>query len=183
MTTIRQAPADLSGMRTPDAVVIEPLDVADRAGLATIAAIDREVSPRPWTVPMLVDEVSRSDRRWFVARTGEVDGRDGDSNRAIVGFAGLALLAGEAHVMTVAVAPDWQRRGIGSRLLEALLDAAERVEASEVTLEVRASNSRARELYRRAGFVETGIRPGYYPAAAGQSPGADREDAVIAWRR
>jgi tRNA threonylcarbamoyladenosine biosynthesis protein TsaB len=92
----------------------------------------------------------------------------------LVGFAGLADLAGEGHVMALAVAPAMQRRGIGRRLLEALLTEAEHAGLDGVTLEVRASDARTRRLYRRAGFVEQGVRPGYYP---------DGEDAVIAWRR
>ncbi|MEX2328311.1 MAG: GNAT family N-acetyltransferase, partial [Nitriliruptoraceae bacterium] len=92
----------------------------------------------------------------------------------VVGLAGIADLAGSAHVLDIAVDPAWQGRGVGRALLARLLAVADQWGVDGVTLEVRSGDGRARRMYGRAGFVESGTRPGYYP---------DGDDAVIAWRR
>ena len=65
-------------------------------------------------------------------------------------------------MQTLAVAPDAQRSGLGTRLLLALLEEAERRRSPRVSLEVRADNTAAHRLYERHGFVRTGVRRGYY---------------------
>jgi ribosomal protein S18 acetylase RimI-like enzyme len=68
----------------------------------------------------------------------------------------------------IAVRPDRRGEGIGTALLDRLLTTAAARGCREVLLCVRADNPRARELYRRTGFTETGVRPGFY-----QPSGAD----------
>ena len=68
----------------------------------------------------------------------------------------------EAHITTFAVDPRWRRRGVGERLLLALLDLSLARGAREATLEVRLSNMPARQLYEKYGFRPVGIRPRYY---------------------
>jgi ribosomal-protein-alanine N-acetyltransferase len=80
----------------------------------------------------------------------------------IVGFAGLWVMVDEAHVTTFAVDPRWRRRGVGERMLLALLDLSISRRAREATLEVRLSNFPARKLYEKYGFRPVGIRPRYY---------------------
>jgi [ribosomal protein S18]-alanine N-acetyltransferase len=112
-----------------------------------------------------VEELGRGDRHYLVARD-QVDGE-------VVGYAGVAVLAGDAHVMGLAVGPTAQRCGVGGRLLETMLAVVFRSGVSAVTLEVRPTNTSALRLYRRAGFAAEGRRPAYYP---------DGEDAIIMWR-
>ena len=78
---------------------------------------------------------------------------------------GRGIPGGSADVLTIAVAADCWGRGIGSALLEALVGAARRRRCTEVFLEVREDNSRARGLYRRRGFAEIGVRRGYHQPA------------------
>jgi ribosomal-protein-alanine N-acetyltransferase len=80
----------------------------------------------------------------------------------IVGYAGLAAVAGTGDVQTIAVARDHWGTGLGARLLGALLRAATDAECHEVLLEVRVDNARAQRLYERFGFEPIGIRKGYY---------------------
>ncbi|MEX0831751.1 MAG: ribosomal protein S18-alanine N-acetyltransferase [Nitriliruptoraceae bacterium] len=129
-----------------------------------LLAIEMATNATGWSATLLADELVRHDRDWCVASVSS----------DVVGFAGMAHLAGEGHVLTVAVAPAWQGAGIGSKLIAALLDAADAAGLAGVTLEVRVGNLAARRMYRRAGFIDAGTRPGYY---------ADGEEAVIAWRR
>lgn len=89
----------------------------------------------------------------------------------LVAFAGLWMMVDEAHVTTISVHPDWRRRGIGRRLMLALLELAVEIGARRMTLEVRPSNAGARALYAEFGFVLAGRRPGYYSD--------DGEDALV----
>ncbi|MGH9524294.1 MAG: ribosomal protein S18-alanine N-acetyltransferase [Terriglobales bacterium] len=66
------------------------------------------------------------------------------------------------EIENVVVAPEFRGRGIGLALVTAVIDRANSARAEAVHLEVRASNSAARALYRRAGFIEIGARPHYY---------------------
>jgi ribosomal-protein-alanine N-acetyltransferase len=80
----------------------------------------------------------------------------------------------ELHLLNITVVPDFQRCGLGRVLLDRLEWQARKRGLAAIWLEVRASNTRARYLYGARGFVEQGIRRGYYPAA-----GSRREDAVV----
>jgi len=88
----------------------------------------------------------------------------------ILGVVGFWIMAGEAHISTIGVRQAYRRLGLGELLLSAAIDLAQTVEATFVTLEVRASNSVAQALYRKYAFGDVGRRKAYY---------SDREDAVI----
>lgn len=84
-------------------------------------------------------------------------------NGVIVGYV-IAVLRTPSvgHILSVAVAPAYRRRGIGRRLVEAAISSLERRGAREVRLEVRVSNKPAQSLYHSLGFKTTGIIPWYY---------------------
>ncbi len=86
---------------------------------------------------------------------------DGDDGR-IAGWAGLACAGGQADVLTIGVRPEMQGHGLGARLLTELLDEAAARGCTEVFLDVRADNDRARRLYERFGFTPVGVRKRYY---------------------
>lgn len=136
-----------------------------RRHLRSVLRIEAQVYPRPWTLGLYLGELALPDeqRIYLVARSGG----------EVVGHAGLMFAATDGHVTTIAVDPAWHRRGIGAHLLLVLVREALRRGALDLTLEVRASNAGAQELYRRFGFVEAGVRRGYYQE--------DGEDAVIMW--
>ena len=90
------------------------------------------------------------------------------------GFAMVRTVAGEAELLTLAVAPAARRRGIGRALLDAALEAARLSGAEVLHLEVAAGNTAALALYAAAGFERSGLRPAYYA-----SPGGAPEDAVL----
>jgi len=79
-----------------------------------------------------------------------------------VGYAGLLVSGHQADVQTLATASAEQGKGLGRRLLDALVTEARRREAGEVLLEVRADNAAAQALYARAGFERIAVRRGYY---------------------
>jgi ribosomal-protein-alanine N-acetyltransferase len=91
--------------------------------------------------------------------------------RYINGFAGFWAIAGEAHIVNIAVRESHRLRGIGELLLIALIELALKVGCHLVTLEVRASNTAAHNLYYKYGFILAGLRHHYYSD--------NKEDAVI----
>ena len=94
----------------------------------------------------------------------------------LAGLVIIHVIAGEGSIDNVSVSPAYRRQGIARRLLaEAMTRARENLGAKDFTLEVRRSNEGARALYESIGFVNEGIRPGYY-----EKP---REDACIYWLR
>ncbi len=89
----------------------------------------------------------------------------------IVGFAGMWTLMDEAHVTIIGVGPGHRSRGVGEFVFTTLIDEATRRNATWVTLEVRVSNSRAQNLYRKYGFSVQATRRRYYSD--------DGEDAYV----
>jgi ribosomal-protein-alanine N-acetyltransferase len=84
------------------------------------------------------------------------------SSRAVLGFAVASVLAPEAELETIAVAPEHQRRGVGARLFAALVEELNAARVTDVHLEVRCSNSSALAFYHALGFDVSGRRPRYY---------------------
>jgi [ribosomal protein S18]-alanine N-acetyltransferase len=142
-------------------VVLVPMQ---RRHLRAAVRIEAQVYPRPWTAGLFQSELALGDRRtYLVAKAGS----------QVVGYGGALYVLPDAHITTVAVDPDFQRRGIGARLLHALCVAAVDRGATALTLEVRGSNEPALRLYRRFGFAPAGMRKAYYTDPV--------EDAVIMW--
>jgi [ribosomal protein S18]-alanine N-acetyltransferase len=107
-----------------------------------------------WSRPMLEGELAQQPacRHYLVAQ------EDGQ----LVGYAGLLDAGAQADVVTIAVTRSHQGHGTGGALLAALLAEARRRGCLEVFLEVRVDNLRAQQLYRSRGFVQVGVRRGYY---------------------
>lgn len=80
----------------------------------------------------------------------------------------------EMHLLNITVAPEFQRQGWAVRMLDRLIERMRSQQLNQLWLEVRISNTRAQDLYRRYGFAQVGRRPAYYPAAGG-----GREDALL----
>ncbi len=89
----------------------------------------------------------------------------------LLGFIGMWMMAGEAHIVTVAVRERYRRMGIGERLLIAGIEMAMQMGEETVTLEVRKSNEAALRLYEKFGFDRVGLRVRYYTD--------NNEDAVV----
>src|SRR5919204_6699474 len=135
-----------------------------RRHLRGVMAIERQVYPRPWSPSLFIAEMSEpSNRSYIVARSG----------RDVVGYAGMICYGDEAHITTIAVDPEHQRRKIGTRLMFELIQSAIEMGARAVSLEVRVSNWGAQRMYTRFGFRPVGVRKGYY-----QETG---EDALVMW--
>lgn len=134
-----------------------------RDDLDRVVAIERASFPTAWRREAYERELLNANARYLVAKLGG----------EVVGYAGMWAIMDEAHITTLAVATPYRRRGIGERLLVALLQSAEDAGAGMVTLEVRASNEAARALYERYGFEAVAYMGGYYADTG--------EEAVVMW--
>jgi [ribosomal protein S18]-alanine N-acetyltransferase len=127
-----------------------------KADVPRIMALEQELFPEDaWTPEMFAGEFAQpaSRRLYLVAESAD----------ALIGYAGMMFGGGaQADVVTLAVDPAHWGQGTGTALLSALVDEAGRRGYTEVLLEVRKDNPRARRLYLRHGFTEIGIRGGYY---------------------
>ncbi len=89
----------------------------------------------------------------------------------ITGFVGMWLMVDEAHIINIAVREGCRGKGLGELLLISSIELAGKLKATMVTLEVRASNIVAQNLYTKFGFNKMGVRRGYYTD--------NKEDAFI----
>jgi [ribosomal protein S18]-alanine N-acetyltransferase len=120
-----------------------------------VMAIENELfGEEAWSDAMFWSELAERDTRLYL-----VDEDDG----VVTAYAGLcAYVPHEAYIQTIAVSPTVQGRGIGTRLLTALIDEAQRRGVAHLDLEVRADNETAQRLYRKHGFAKIAIRRNYY---------------------
>lgn len=97
-----------------------------------------------------------------------------EADEKVIGYAGIWKILNEGHITNIAVLKDYRGKGVGSLLIEGLIWYCMKNDIDRMTLEVRKSNTIAQNLYKKYGFVESGIRPKYY--------GDNKEDAIIMWR-
>lgn len=153
----------------PGAVTIERFQVRD---LRDVMPIEQGAYPKPWSRSVFESElrqVGSGSRHYIVAR-------ERSRRRRVVGYAGLWFVhepdGDQAHITNIVVAPDSRRMGVATRLMGALARTAIERGCVAWTLEVRASNTAAQDLYRRFGFAPAGVRKRYYE---------NTEDAIVMW--
>lgn len=149
----------MSAVAHPGTTHLRALHESD---LNAVMAIEVRGYPYPWTRGIFLD----------CLRAG-YPGLALEENGLLSGYALLSIAADEAHLLNICVDPLSQTRGLGRRLLRAIVALARDRRAQRVFLEVRPSNAPALALYHSEGFNEIGRRPRYYPAAEG------REDALV----
>jgi ribosomal-protein-alanine N-acetyltransferase len=120
--------------------------------LPAVMETDRRSLPKPWSEEIWRQELSSPFGLYLVLEEGGV----------VSGHIGLKLISDEAHLMTLAVRPEKQRRGFARGLVETALADPASARTRHVHLEVRPSNGAARALYGSLGFAETSVRPRYY---------------------
>lgn len=146
------APAEVAGRPAGREVRFRPMVEGD---LPAVMAVEQSLFPEDaWSEALMRAEITGqpANRCYLVGAAG----------MQVVAYAGLAVAGGEGDVQTIAVAPEYQGRGVGTALLAALLEEAAARGCREVFLDVRADNDRARSLYERFGFEAVGRRVGYY---------------------
>ena len=145
-------------VQTPE-LWVRPMTARD---LDDVMRVELAMYPFPWTRRIFEDCL----RVGYRCHVGEVEG-------VFAGYGIMSTGAGEAHVLNLCVAEEFQRRGLGREILRVLLAEADMLNVSDVFLEVRPSNTGAIALYEQMGFNQVGVRKHYYPTENG------REDAII----
>ena len=130
--------------------------------LREVMGVEQRAYRYPWTVGIMRDCLRVGYCCWVFER-----------DRIIEAYGVMSVAAGEAHILNLCVRPESQRQGLGTRMLNQLIEVARRHGADTLLLEVRPSNRPALSLYRKVGFHEVGERKNYYPADRG------RENALI----
>jgi len=129
--------------------------------VAAVAQLEKRCFSDPWSEKSIASELTNPLSLWLVAEDGE----------NTVGYVGSQTVLDETDMMNIAVDPDFRRQGIAEKLVNALVEALDDRGSRCLTLEVRASNDPAKQLYGKLGFLQAGIRKNYY-----RNP---REDALI----
>jgi ribosomal-protein-alanine N-acetyltransferase len=171
--------------------VIRPMEYQD---IPQVAQIDREAFPGEWVFrsqSAYKQDLDNPSIRYVVACKKDGVSEPGGqamqkppwfkrlfsyecrptTSEDIVGFSGFWMMMQEAHIIAIGVRDGYRRLGIGEGLLIATIELAQILKANVVTLEVRASNIIAQELYKKHGFQVVGRRLRYYSS--------DGEDAII----
>jgi ribosomal-protein-alanine N-acetyltransferase len=125
-----------------------------------LAAIHAEAFDAPWDAQTV---------KALLGAPGVMALADGED-----GFLLIRVVADEAEILTLATRTAARRRGVGWRLVLAAAAQASRCGAQRLFLEVAADNGEALRLYRRANFMQAGLRKGYY-----SRPGGERVDALV----
>lgn len=105
-----------------------------------------------WSVDILRNDLTSSNSTYIVAKI----------QNTIVGFAGIKVILDEADIMNIAVRTDKRSLGIGSLLLEKLIQTAQNLACQTITLEVNETNAPAIRLYEKYHFTRIGLRKKYY---------------------
>lgn len=129
-----------------------------------VYALEQSVFPHPWSRANFTDSLSAGYDAWVLR----------DAQGTLAGYFLLMAAVDEAHLLDVAVAPSRHGTGLGRYVLDKVAARARGLGVESVLLEVRPSNERALDVYRRYGYVEIGRRRHYYPAHEGR-----REDAIV----
>ncbi len=144
---------------TPAAITVREAVPED---LAPVERIERASFSDPWSPEALWSELCSDAMR--LPLVAEKDGQ-------ICGYIMAWRVVDQLHILNIATDPQVLRCGVGRALLLAAAQSAEKDDILEITLEVRRGNDPARSFYTEYGFIESGVRPGYY-----QETG---EDAII----
>ena len=130
-----------------------------------IGNIERLCFPSPWTSQLFALELKREGFAyyWII-----------EFQEKLVGYAGYWKIKNEAHLVTLAIHPSYQRKGLGRMLLSHVLKDVQSKKLKKITLEVRKTNRAAQLLYEKFGFKKIAIKPNYYQDK--------NEDAIVYWK-
>lgn len=140
------------------------INVATLGHVDGICLINSLCFPIPWSRAAIENEIVNENSLYIVALKED----------EVIGYAGTWLILDEGHITNIAVHPKFRSLGIASYLLKELIQQCKCYAIHHMTLEVRASNAAAQNLYRKFGFVNEGIRKNYYSD--------NGEDAIIMWK-
>ncbi|PSR32945.1 MAG: ribosomal-protein-alanine N-acetyltransferase [Sulfobacillus benefaciens] len=143
-------------------VVVRDMYLAD---LEAVMGIEAHSFPTPWSRNAFQTELLENTFATYLVL---------DFHGRVVAYGGMWIILDEAHITNVAVHPDYRGHHLGQQMMEGLMDRARALGVQRMTLEVRRGNAVAQNLYHKLGFVQLGVRRGYYTDT--------HEDAFIMWK-
>jgi ribosomal-protein-alanine N-acetyltransferase len=146
-------------MTWQQAIEIRKMHLSD---LDQIIQIEREIFLFPWSRGNFADSIETG----YVCHVLQ-------QADTLMGYGIMMMSPEEAHILTLGIAPNWQKKGLGKKLLQHFIQYAREQNAKSIFLDVRESNHSAAQLYKQMGFQQIATRKGYYPAMCG------REDALV----
>lgn len=135
--------------------------IATHEDIEGIYAIEESSFSKPWSLESMSNDLKNPIATYIIAE---------EDNR-IIGYVGVWNVMSEGQITNVAVASAYREKGVGSKLIEGLVDYAKENQLVLLLLEVRSSNSAAQKLYGKFGFGQLAVRKGYYSHP--------KEDALI----
>lgn len=123
-----------------------------RSDIDAVSVIEEECFSVPWSKRSILEAFSHTPWQFFVA----------ECQKRIVGYGGVYMILDEGQISNIAVLSSFRKNGIAFAILDKIIEHSKTQGASRITLELRESNSPARALYEKCGFVQVGIRPKYY---------------------
>ena len=124
----------------------------EKSHVPQVAALEKACFSDPWSEASVASDLNNPLSCWLVALEGEV----------VAGYVGSQTVLDETDMMNIAVRADFRRRGLATALVLALIACLKQRGSRRLTLEVRASNESAQNLYARLGFTQVGRRKNYY---------------------
>lgn len=131
-----------------------------------VLEVEKESFTTPWSEESFKKEITENVLAVYIV--AEVENK-------IVGYGGVWKILDEGHITNIAVRKDFRGLGVGDLLVMGIINYCTINKIPNITLEVRESNTVARNLYKKHGFEDLGKRPGYYAD--------DNEAAIIMWRK
>lgn len=119
--------------------------------IEAVAKLEKECFSEPWSAAAITESINHG-TLFFVAENGE----------DVMGYIGLNAVADECYITNIAVFPDYRRRGVATALLNKAISYCKSANLSFISLEVRASNNAAIDLYVKNGFIKEGERRNFY---------------------
>ncbi|MEN6349807.1 MAG: ribosomal protein S18-alanine N-acetyltransferase [Syntrophomonas sp.] len=129
--------------------MIRMMTVSD---IEQVMIIENDSFSLPWSRDSYMNEFNNKFASYVIC----------DVRGQVAGYAGIWVVFEEAHVTNVAVSRNYRQAGIGEALMEELERIARNKKATRILLEVRPSNNPALAMYRKMGFLATGLRKKYY---------------------
>lgn len=127
--------------------------IAKSSDLDDIYELDVQTFAMPWSKEALSYDILENDSAFVIV--AEYEGE-------FAGYADIWTVLDEADLNSIAVIVDFRRKGIGDAIMLAMIEMLSTSGVATINLEVRVSNMPAIKLYKKYGFNECGVRPGYY---------------------
>lgn len=133
--------------------------------LDKVHEIENDCFAIPWSKKAFKDELQTNKMAIYVVAI---------EDNEVVGYGGMWHVINEGHITNIAVKKEHRQKGIGTKIVNGLIDIAKEKEMIGITLEVRVSNQIAIDIYKKSGFIIEGLRKEYYDD--------NREDAIVMWK-